>query len=342
MSILKKKEYKNLLIYWLSILIFLLITMIIIGGITRLTDSGLSITRWDLFSGILPPLTDADWTYHFSLYKEIPQYYLLNLDMNLNEFKVIFLWEYIHRMLGRLIGLFYILPLLYFIFKKAFSKEYEIKFLSIFLLILFQGFLGWYMVKSGLVNNVTVSHYRLSAHLFVAFVILSSLFWFFLNAITTKNKSFLFNNSGLSVLKIFIFLIFIQIILGAFVSGLDAGKIYQTWPLMNSSYFPDDINYNNLKNIIDFSNQSFVQFLHRNIAYLIFGFFLYIGFIIKHLRKENLYSYYYFLLFIVVLQILLGVFTLISNLNIFIASLHQISSILLIIISIGLYHRSIE
>ena len=146
MFILKKKIYKKLLIYWLSTLIFLLVSMIVIGGLTRLTDSGLSITKWDLFSGLLPPLSDADWTYHFSLYKKIPQYYLLNLDMSLNEFKVIFLWEYVHRMLGRLIGIFYIFPLLYLIYKKAISNEYQIKFLSVFCLIIFQGFLGWYMV----------------------------------------------------------------------------------------------------------------------------------------------------------------------------------------------------
>ena len=162
---------------WLKINLFLVFLIIIVGGLTRLTDSGLSITEWELFSGILPPLTQSSWENYFNLYKEIPQYKLLNYNMSLNEFKVIFYWEYIHRILARIIGLFFLIPLLYFHYKKTINNEkLNICFL-IFFLILFQGLIGWYMVKSGLIDVVTVSHYRLSLHLFFAFIIISSIFW---------------------------------------------------------------------------------------------------------------------------------------------------------------------
>ena len=210
--------------YWLIVSFFLVYLMILIGGLTRLTDSGLSITEWELFSGILPPLSLSDWEKYFSLYKEIPQYQILFNDMNLDEFKIIFYWEYFHRILGRLIGLFFLIPLVYFHLKKRINKKYLSNCYLIMFLILLQGVVGWYMVSSGLVNNISVSHYRLSLHLFIAFIIISMIFWMLLNI---KNKTLLnfFNFKKESFFFYFlIFLIFTQIILGAFVSGLDAGK----------------------------------------------------------------------------------------------------------------------
>ena len=154
--------------------------MIIIGGLTRLTNSGLSITEWELFKGILPPLNKNDWNEYFTLYKQIPQYQLVNPQMSINEFKIIFFWEYIHRFLGRLIGLFFLVPLIYFYFKNI-DKKYLIPCYLVMILILVQGFVGWYMVQSGLVNDVTVSHYRLSLHLSIAIIILSIICWQVLN-----------------------------------------------------------------------------------------------------------------------------------------------------------------
>lgn len=342
MSILQNNKYKNVLFYWLCSLIFLLISMILIGGLTRLTDSGLSITNWDLFSGIIPPLNNSEWSNFFYLYQKIPQFYQLNPTMTLDEFKIIYFWEYVHRLLGRIIGLAFLLPLFYFIYKKILTREYEIKFIIIFILIASQGFLGWYMVKSGLINNTTVSHYRLSAHLITAFIIMSSLVWILLNFQSATNKPFFKNNSKIKFLKSFLFLLYIQIIIGAFVSGLDAGQIYQTWPLMNDSFFPDDIPYNNFIDIINFNNQSFVQFIHRNLAYLIFVFYLYIGHVIFKFKDLKLKKNYLILLIIIFLQIFLGILTLITNLSLVVASLHQISSIFLIIVSLSLYHRSID
>ena len=163
---------------WLGSMFWLISIMIIVGGLTRLTDSGLSITKWQLFSGILPPLNENDWVQYFNLYKEIPEFKLQNYSMTMNEFKIIFWWEWIHRFLGRLIGLAYLIPLIYFSFKIKF--KYLINLYLIFFLICFQGFIGWYMVSSGLVDRVDVSHYRLSLHLLIAFLILSLIFWNYL------------------------------------------------------------------------------------------------------------------------------------------------------------------
>ena len=337
MNITLSKSYENLFVLWLLILIFLIAIMIVVGGLTRLTDSGLSITEWQLFSGVLPPLSQQDWTHYFNLYKEIPEYKLQNYNMSLQEFKIIFWWEWIHRFLGRVIGLATLIPLIYFTFKISFKKL--INLYLIFFLICFQGFIGWYMVSSGLVDRVDVSHYRLAVHLFIAFIILTSFFWYYLNYSNKKKKNFFFNNSKVYSIKLLVFLVFIQIIFGAFVSGLDAGKIYQTWPLMNNSYFPNDVNY---KDYFNFGDRSVVQFIHRNLAYLIFFLILYIGYQIKKLNLSYLNKSYFYLMIFIFIQIFLGILALISNLNIAVASMHQISSIFLIILSINFYYKSIN
>ena len=188
----KKINHEKIVSIWLLTTISLVFLMIIVGGLTRLTNSGLSITEWELFKGILPPLNTTQWIIYFELYKTIPQFNLINPTMTLHEFKIIFYWEYFHRLFGRVIGLFYIIPLIYFTFKNFLNTKLLITLYSIFLLIVFQGVLGWYMVKSGLVNNVTVSHYRLSLHLLFAFLIISTLFWNFLNY-NCNIKKYFFN-----------------------------------------------------------------------------------------------------------------------------------------------------
>ena len=236
------EQNKNIYISsWLLLITFLVGLMIVVGGLTRLTDSGLSITRWDLISGLLPPLSSKDWEVSFALYKQIPEYKLLNSSMSLEEYKSIYWWEYFHRLLGRFIGLFYFIPLLYFSFKKMIKRNSLISLYSILILILFQGFIGWYMVKSGLTERTDVSHYRLALHLTLAFVIFILLLW---NYLKYKYQQVFINSKKLpTYLPIFfMFCLIIQICIGAFVSGLDAGQIYQSWPLMNHSYFPDDTN----------------------------------------------------------------------------------------------------
>ena len=337
---LMNKKYINFITSWLFSLILLIALMIIVGGLTRLTDSGLSITKWQLFSGFLPPLNQQDWLNYFNLYKEIPEYKLQNFNMSLSEFKIIFWWEWIHRFLGRIIGLAVLIPLVYLSFKIEIKKLLNLYF--IFFLICFQGFMGWYMVTSGLVDKVDVSHYRLSAHLFIAFIILVSLIWIFLNLKNKMDKKFFFNKSDTISIKVLIFLIFIQIIIGAFVSGLDAGKIYQTWPFMNDSYFPNDVNFRNYNEFLNFNDRSVVQFVHRNLAYIIFLLIIYVGYLIRKLNKIVLFKSYNYLLFFILIQIILGILTLLTDVNIIIASMHQISSILLIIVSINFYYKSIN
>ena len=221
---------------WMITLLVMIMLIILVGGLTRLTDSGLSITSWELFIGSLPPLTNDKWIEYFDLYKTIPEFKEQNFNMTLNEFKIIFWWEWAHRQLGRLIGLTVLLPMIYFTIKNGFwiLREYSI----IFFLVCFQGFIGWYMVSSGLVDRVDVSHYRLSLHLFIAFIILSLVFWKFLKLTNIRINQI---NIKLNLIKFFLLLLFLQLIIGAFVSGMDAGKIYNTWPLMGSSYFPDHI-----------------------------------------------------------------------------------------------------
>ena len=336
---LKNEKYYNFFSIWLISLIILIAFIIIVGGITRLTDSGLSITKWEVFKGILPPLNQEQWDKYFLAYKTIPQYIYLNSSMTLQEFKFIFFWEYFHRILGRIIGLLFFIPFIFYIIKKKLNKYLLKKLTGISILILLQGFIGWYMVKSGLTENVSVSHYRLSLHLITAFIIFSSLIWIYMNHYYETNKNFFLINFQFIHLKILLFLIFLQIIIGAFVSGLDAGKVYQTWPLMNGGYFPSD---NFIANLFNFKDPSFVQFLHRNIAYIIFILSVYIGIFIYKKKIKTLYNSYLIFILFILTQILIGIFVLVSNVNIYFASLHQISSIFLIVSSLNLYFRTIR
>tara|TARA_A100001015_G_scaffold204994_1_gene229178 strand:+ start:718 stop:1743 length:1026 start_codon:yes stop_codon:yes gene_type:complete len=331
------KKINKLFIYWLNISLILVFFIIIVGGLTRLTDSGLSITEWELFEGILPPLSQISWENYFEEYKKIPQYKILNFDMSLEEFKVIFYWEYFHRILARIIGLFFLIPLIYFYFSNKIDKKYMSICYLIFILIVFQGIIGWYMVKSGLVNDITVSHYRLSIHLSTAVLIVSSIFWLLINInFKTKKKFFKlsYNNFPFQIL---ILLIFIQIVIGAFVSGLDAGKIYQTWPRMGANFLPDDLNFNDYKSFIQLDNHSLVQFYHRSFAYVIILYVLYLSVFIYKKKLSYLYFPLKILLVFTFLQALLGIFTLVSGLNIYLASIHQITSVLLIFSAINLY-----
>ncbi len=326
---IENKALKNYISVWLFISFWLVALIIIVGGLTRLTDSGLSITQWQLFTGIFPPLTETSWNHYFDLYKKIPEYQLQNFSMSISEFKIIFWWEYIHRLLGRIIGLFFLLPLIFFTYKIGFLK---VKFFYlIFILISFQGFIGWYMVSSGLVDRVDVSHFRLSLHLIIAFIILSLIYWSYLSLNVKSNFK---EKINYIFPIIFIILIFFQIAIGAFVSGMDAGKIYNSWPLMGLKYFPDDSLIIDLFSLSVFNNPSLVQFIHRNLAYLIFIFYLYILFKIYKNRLVKLYSITNTVGILLILQIFLGILTLLFGAKIIISSLHQISSIFLVCSSI--------
>ncbi len=323
------KQINNYISYWLLTIFLIVSLIIVVGGLTRLTDSGLSITEWELFKGILPPLNSNQWNEYFDLYKKIPEYKLQNSSMVLSEFKIIFWWEFIHRFLARLIGILFLIPLIYFSIKIGIKKTLNFHF--IFLLICLQGFMGWYMVSSGLVDRVDVSHFRLAIHLILAFIILSLVLWNFLNF---KKINLPIKKVNNFLPSIFIILLFLQVIIGAFVSGMDAGKIYNSWPLMGTSYFPNDSTMLNLFSLTVFNDPSLVQFIHRNLAYLILGFYLIILFKI-YLNEMNEYFKIIGLIgFFLFFQILLGILTLLSGAQIFLSSVHQISSIFLISLTI--------
>ena len=318
-------NYIKYLKLWLITLFSLIVLMVAVGGLTRLTDSGLSITAWELFTGILPPLNISEWNFYFTEYKKIPEYKNINYGMSLDEFKVIFYWEYAHRLLARFVGLFTLVPL--FIFSLYFknTQYYSNKYYWIFFLVCLQGFIGWYMVSSGLIENNDVSHFRLSIHLSLALFILCLIFLYILDIYKTKK----FQNKIPNLLLLLILkLIVLQIILGAFLSGLDGGLIYNSWPDMNGSFFPNDVGYGDLINTQLFNNPSIVQFLHRSTAYLLLFFIIILNFI--YFKKKCDFKYILFFDVAILIQIFLGIVTLISGVEIRYASLHQLGSILVL------------
>ena len=318
-------NYIKYLKLWLITLFLLIILMIGVGGLTRLTDSGLSITAWELFSGILPPLNINEWNFYFSEYKKIPEYQNINYGMTLDEFKIIFYWEYAHRLLARLVGLFSLIPLLIFSLIFRHVKNYSNKYYLIFFLICLQGFIGWYMVSSGLIKNNDVSHFRLSLHLSLALFILCLIFWFILEVFEVKK----FQEKIPNLLLLFILkLIVIQIILGAFLSGLDGGLIYNSWPDMNGSFFPNDVKFSDVINSQLFNNPSIVQFLHRITAYLLLFSIIFLNLI--YIKKKYAIKNILYFDIAILIQIFLGIITLISGVEIKYASLHQLGSILVL------------
>jgi cytochrome c oxidase assembly protein subunit 15 len=252
---------------WLYVVAALVLAMITVGGATRLTDSGLSITEWQPLLGAIPPLTDAHWQEAFAKYKEIPEYRLVNQGMSLEAFKEIYWWEWSHRFLGRFIGLAFALPLAVFWYVGALRPGYGWKFAGVLALGGLQGVIGWYMVKSGLVDRIDVSQYRLALHLTVAFLILALVVWlaFDLALPETAEAPAPLKSLPLTIVA----LIFLQVVLGAFVASLKGGLVYNTWPSMGGTLFPHDLMaiepwYHN-----PFENPVMAQFNHRLLAYAV-------------------------------------------------------------------------
>ena len=315
-------NYIKYLKLWLITLFSLIVLMVAVGGLTRLTDSGLSITAWELFTGILPPINIIEWNFYFSEYKKIPEYQNINYGMSLEEFKVIFYWEYAHRLLARFVGLFTLVPLIFFSLYFKTTSFYSNKYYWLFFLVCLQGFIGWYMVSSGLIENNDVSHFRLSIHLSLALFILCLIFWYILDIYKIER----FDKKISNLLLLFILkLIVVQIILGAFLSGLDGGLIYNSWPDMNGSFLPNDVGYNDLINTQLLNNPSIIQFLHRVTAYLLLFFVIILNFLII----KNNHGTKNIILFdlAILIQIFLGIVTLLSGVEIKYASLHQLGSI---------------
>ena len=328
-------QYSKYIRLWLIFMIILIVSIVGVGGLTRLTDSGLSITAWELFSGILPPFTSEKWNFYFNEYKQIPEFKILNFDMTLDEFKVIFYWEWGHRILARFIGLFSIIPLIFIFLSIKRDFFYEKKYYSIFLLICFQGFIGWFMVSSGLVDNTDVSHYRLALHLSIALFILSVVFWFLLENLQIKKNK---DKISTSFLSIFLFFLILQIILGAFLAGLDGGLIYNTWPDMNGKFIPTDINKIDLLKISSSSNPTVIQFYHRLVAYLIIFLLIVLNYIYyyKKIPMNNIYI----LNIAIFIQVLLGIITLMTGVEIKYASVHQLGSIFVLLSFLFIYYKN--
>jgi len=327
---------------WLIIGMTMVIAMVIIGGITRLTGSGLSMVNWKLIQGTLPPLNETQWQETFEKYKSFPQYKLVNKDMNLESFKKIFFWEYIHRVWGRLIGIVFIIPWLYFIIRKQLSAK-AIKHTAILLLLGgLQGLIGWFMVKSGLVNIPSVSHYRLALHLITALFLLSYIFWLYQvsgNDIKWDIKNKHIFNFGFALFII----LCVQIIYGAFMSGLKAGFAAPTFPLINESILPSiafkqEPLYMNL-----FNNKIMIHFIHRTLGFLILVMGCFLGFILIKEKTKQTLRLGIAIIAIVCTQVLLGIITLLSFKNgmpIMLASLHQFTAIILLLCILYILIRS--
>ena len=312
-------------------LMSIILLMIIVGGLTRLTESGLSMVDWRLFMGTIPPLSHGDWLKVFEDYKQYPEYQIKNINMTLSEFKYIFWWEYGHRVLGRLIGIIFIIPFIYFALKKYFSNEELYSYSFLLFLGGAQGIIGWWMVKSGLDVNPYVSHLRLAVHLIIAQIILSLIAYLFLKRLDIG----IYKNNFSSHKTFFIFfniIIFFTVIYGAFMAGLDAGKSFNTWPKMGDNYIPENLIFIEDRLFGFFDNSVFIHFFHRALAYLSFLTILYMCF--KHFKGiENKYQKIHFLivLFLVLIQLFIGVFVVLSNVQVSLGSIHQIIGTLLFV-----------
>ena len=322
---------------WLIILGLSVVSIILIGGYTRISDSGLSITEWLPVSGILYPISEASWEIEFNKYKMIDEFMLVNSSMSLSEFKYIYFWEWFHRAFARLVGLIYIIPLTYLIISKKIPREYYYNVLLIGLLLSIQAIIGWYMVKSGLTGRVDVSQYRLSLHLTMAFIILGLIFYSLLKFIFHQkaNEDLIKRNNF--ILTLFV-LIFFQIIYGAFVSGTDSGLLYNTWPFYNGNLIPGDLIIQNkyLYNI--FENKQFIVFFHRTFAFILLLIIIYLNFLI--FNKDSKYETVILVVsFDIVFLIQGGIGILMTLLNIpwYLALAHQGNSILLYLLSIYMW-----
>lgn len=300
---------------WLYVIALMVLAMVVVGGLTRLTESGLSITEWKPITGIVPPLSEADWQAEFDAYKQIPQYQLLNQGMTLDEFKFIFFWEWFHRALGRVIGLVFAVPFLVFLFQRRFTWNLAAPLAGLFVLGGLQGALGWWMVTSGLTELTSVSQYRLAAHLTAALLLFMALIWVARRLTPARTVARVEDRPAALILLL---LVILQIGAGAFVAGLDAGMGYNSWPLMDGALVPNGLGVMEpwWKNL--FENALTVQFIHRTIAYVIA---LYAGALWLWHRGQG--GWLPRIALLVVLQVVLGISTLVMQVPLTLALGHQ-------------------
>lgn len=314
------------LVVWLAVVCVVIYLMIVVGGVTRLTQSGLSMVDWQPIMGVVPPLSAEDWQETFDAYRQYPEYQKINRGMSLDEFKQIFYWEYGHRVLGRLIGVIYFLPLVVFLMMGRVERRWQPRLWIAFVLGGLQGLMGWYMVKSGLVDVPYVSHYRLAAHLMLAFLIIGFLFWLILDMLAVKRVE---SPASLKTGGVWLMvLLILQLVLGAFTAGLDAGYGFNTWPLMHGQFLADaavmmEPFWHNF-----FENGVMIQFIHRWLgACLLLGIVWYAW---RALGTE-LSRAATILLVVTLVQFALGVTTLLYRVPVVLGSLHQAVACLMVL-----------
>ena len=284
----KKNKYPKIVQNWLLIGLIMVFMQVVIGGITRLTESGLSITKWEIVTGTLPPLSDEDWNYEFDLYKETPQYSSINKGMSLSDFKFIYFWEYIHRLWARVMGFVFIIPLIYFVYKKWIDRALGKRLLVVFSLACLAATFGWIMVASGLIERPWVNAYKLSLHLMIAFSVYVSILWTYLFSLNYLPSSNLFSSRWI---RLTMLLLVAQIFFGGVIAGMKAAIVYPTWPNIGNEFVPSSIfNLDNwtYENFNYYEKSSFlatlIHFLHRTTAY----FLLVLGLILSlQLIKSN-------------------------------------------------------
>ncbi len=322
--------------HWLFVVAGLIVAMVVVGGITRLTESGLSITQWKPISGVIPPLTDAAWQAEFDRYKQIPEYRAFNQNMDLAGFKAIFFWEFAHRLLGRVIGIAFALPLLWFAIKRRIPAGYGWRLTAILMLGALQGAIGWWMVASGLSVRTDVSHIRLAVHLCTALVILAGTVWTALDLLHLDRKGAFAAPARLVPLgALAIGVLFVQIVWGAFTAGLDAGYAFSTWPRMGDTFFPANVPMLAplWSNAVD--NPVVVQFIHRWLAFVAAAALIALAVAVTRTGSRAGFV----VTGLVTLQIFLGVATLLTGVKIDIAVAHQANAALLLIAAVTAAHR---
>ena len=328
------EKIRNTIQLWLKTLFILIVLIILVGGLTRLTDSGLSITEWKPITGALPPFSAESWAAEFSKYQQIPEYKLQNEGMSLSEFKFIYWWEWGHRQLGRVIGLVWFVGFISLLSFGKIQKPWRLRLLLIGVLIGVQGTVGWWMVSSGLTGTMLdVASYRLATHLGLAFIILGYITWFVL--LLGKNETFLLQARRNAEPK-FLFLsmgllhlTFLQILFGALVAGIDAGRSYTDWPLMAGQFLPPDLFYLNPWWRNFFEDPGLVQFVHRISGYILFIFCVYSWLSVRKSGNESLKFGFNLIFAIAFFQMVLGIVTVMYAAPWEIAIVHQFGAIVL-------------
>jgi cytochrome c oxidase assembly protein subunit 15 len=321
---------------WLGVVVFTLFCLVLVGGATRLTDSGLSITEWKPIHGVIPPLSAAEWEEEFRLYQRIPQYQELNSGMTVDDFKSIFWWEWAHRFLARSIGLVFALPLLFFWFTGRIEKRLRWPLVGVLALGGFQGFIGWWMVSSGLTKLVSVSQYRLATHLVIACLIFAACLWI-MRGLSPHRDDTPPTSKSVWAAGAIAFLVLFQIYLGALVAGLDAGLSYNSWPLMDGAVIPDDLFLRQPWWINLFENPKTVQFVHRWGAYLLWAATLLHMIVSLKMSPRSTHARRSVVLFaLVTLQAVIGIATLVMQVPLHLALTHQ--AMALVVLGFAIAH----